>query len=169
MRKQQQKLLTQKNQDAKKSNKSANQNRKNDKSAKVEKKAENVSRETQSNDTEMVIMPIKQAEVKPVETPNLANNISKEEQRKRNAEQRKVTAPIRKILETDEKKLEKLGETLAMLEEKLSDTGLYDDNRKAELLKLLDEQTQIKGQVGEIEERVMENMMALEEMEKGFE
>lgn len=62
-----------------------------------------------------------------------------------------------------------MGETLAMLEEKLSDTGLYDDNRKAELLKLLDEQTQIKGQVGEIEERVMENMMALEEMEKGFE
>lgn len=56
-----------------------------------------------------------------------------------------------------------------MLEEKLSDTGLYDDNRKAELLKLLDEQTQIKGQVGEIEERVMENMMVLEEMEKGFE
>ncbi len=169
MRKQQQKLLTQKNQDAKKSNKSANQNRKNDKSAKVEKKAENVSRETQPNNIETVITPIKQAEVKPVETPNLANNISKEEQRKRNAEQRKVTAPIRKILETDEKKLEKLGETLAMLEEKLSDTGLYDDNRKAELLKLLDEQTQIKGQVGEIEERVMENMMALEEMEKGFE
>lgn len=93
---------------------------------------------------------------------------SKEQQRKKNAEQRKLTAPLRKQIETDEKQLEKLGESLAKIEETLGDTGLYDDNRKAELLKLLDEQTMLKGQIGEIEERLMEKMMELEEMEKGF-
>ncbi|WP_315043253.1 ATP-binding cassette domain-containing protein [Faucicola mancuniensis] len=95
--------------------------------------------------------------------------LSKEEQRKKNAELRNLTAPLRKKIEGDEKQLEKLGEKLATIEEQLADTSLYDDSKKVELLKLLDEQMTLKNQIGEIEERLMENMMALEEMESGFE
>ncbi len=62
-----------------------------------------------------------------------------------------------------------MGEKLATIEEQLADTSLYDDSKKVELLKLLDEQMTLKNQIGEIEERLMENMMALEEMESGFE
>ena len=94
--------------------------------------------------------------------------LSKEEQRKKSAEQRKLTAPIRKKIETDETKLEKLGETLASIEQQLSDTSLYEDSRKADLLKLLDEQTRLKAQIADIEENVMTLMMELEELESNF-
>ena len=94
--------------------------------------------------------------------------LSKEAQRKKSAEQRKLTAPIRKKIETDETKLEKLGETLASIEQQLSDTSLYEDSRKADLLKLLDEQTRLKAQIADIEENVMTLMMELEELESNF-
>ncbi|MFW2178124.1 MULTISPECIES: ATP-binding cassette domain-containing protein [unclassified Moraxella] len=110
------------------------------------------------------------SENKATPTTNQPNtsNLSKEEQRKRSAEQRKLTAPIRKQIENDEKQLEKLGEKLAVIEEKLGDTGLYEDSRKAELLTLLDGQTSVKVDIAVIEEKLMENMMTLEEMEKEF-
>lgn len=94
--------------------------------------------------------------------------LTKEEQRKKSAEQRKLTAPIRKKIETDENKLEKLGENLAKIEQQLTDTHLYDDSRKADLLSLLDQQASIKGQVEAVEEHLMNLMMELEEMESGF-
>lgn len=102
------------------------------------------------------------------ETNQAEKAISKEEQRKKSAEQRKLTAPLRKNIETDEKQLEKLGEKLAKIEEQLADTGIYDDSRKADLLKLLDEQTNLKGQIDEIEENLMALMMELEDMESSF-
>lgn len=94
--------------------------------------------------------------------------LTKEEQRKKSAEQRKLTAPIRKKIETDENKLEKLGENLAKIEQQLTDTHLYDDSRKADLLSLLDQQASIKGQVEAVEENLMHLMMELEEMESEF-
>ena len=90
-------------------------------------------------------------------------------QNKKSAEQRKLTAPIRKQIEADEKQLEKLSAKLSGIEEKLGDTSLYDDSRKADLLKLLDEQTTFKNQIAEIEESLMEKMMELEQMESNFE
>ena len=96
------------------------------------------------------------------------SNLSKEEQRKKSAEQRKLTAPIRKQIETDENKLEKLGEKLADIEAQLGNTSLYDDSRKADLLKLLDEQTRLKGEIEKIEENLMNLMLELEELETSF-
>lgn len=101
--------------------------------------------------------------IKPTE-----KTLTKEEQRKKSAEQRKLTAPIRKKIEADENKLEKLGEKLAKIEQQLTDTHLYDDSRKADLLSLLDEQASIKGQVEAVEEHLMNLMMELEEMESEF-
>ena len=90
------------------------------------------------------------------------------QQRKKSAEQRKLTAPIRKKIENEEKQLEKLGEKLAKIEQQLGDSSLYEDSRKADLLKLLDEQTHLKGQIEAIEENVMNLMMALEDIETNF-
>ncbi|WP_040624960.1 ATP-binding cassette domain-containing protein [Moraxella macacae] len=99
---------------------------------------------------------------------NLSSTLSKEEQRKKNAKQRKLTAPIRKKIEADEKKLTDLSENLTLIEERLADVALYDDERKADLLKLLDEQTKIKGEIETVEERLMALMLTLEDMENGF-
>ena len=57
---------------------------------------------------------------------------------------------------------------LGEIEEKLGDAGLYEDSHKATLLKLLDEQTTLKGQIEAFEENVMTLMMTLEEMENNF-
>ena len=104
----------------------------------------------------------------PRETIDPKSPLSKEEQRKKSAEQRKLTAPIRKKMENDEKQLEKLAVQLCEIEEQLSDTGLYDESRKADLLKLLDEQTALKAQIETVEENLMTLMMEIEEMESKF-
>ena len=104
----------------------------------------------------------------PRETIDPKSSLSKEEQRKKSAEQRKLTAPIRKKMENDEKQLEKLAVQLGEIEEQLSDTGLYDESRKADLLKLLDEQTALKAQIETVEENLMTLMMEIEEMESKF-
>ncbi len=104
----------------------------------------------------------------PRETIDPKSSLSKEEQRKKSAEQRKLTAPIRKKMENDEKQLEKLAVQLGEIEEQLSDTGLYDESRKADLLKLLDEQTALKAQIETVEENLMTLMMELETLENNF-
>ena len=104
----------------------------------------------------------------PRETIDPKSPLSKEEQRKKSAEQRKLTAPIRKKMENDEKQLEKLAVQLGEIEEQLSDTELYDESRKADLLKLLDEQTALKAQIETVEENLMTLMMELETLENNF-
>ena len=71
-------------------------------------------------------------------------------------------------MENDEKQLEKLAVQLGEIEEQLSDTGLYDESRKADLLKLLDEQTALKAQIETVEENLMTLMMELETLENNF-
>lgn len=111
-----------------------------------------------------------QSENNKEETNNKAenNSLSKDELRKLKADQRKITAPIRKRIEQAENQLEKISEKLANLEEKLADTELYEDSRKAELLKLLDEQKQLQKQELSQEELLMEAMEELEEIEQDF-
>ncbi len=104
----------------------------------------------------------------PANVNNELEGLSKEELRKRKAEQRKVTAPIRKRIDKAEQALEKISEQLANLEEQLADTGLYDDERKAELMALLEQQTSLQQDEAEQEELLMEAMEELEEVEGGF-
>lgn len=95
--------------------------------------------------------------------------LSKEEQRKLAAEQRKLTAPVRRDIEETEKTLAKIDKQLLALEEKLADTDLYEESRKTDLLKLLDEQTELQQQHGDNEEKLLLAMTTLEEMEASFE
>jgi ATP-binding cassette subfamily F protein 3 len=94
--------------------------------------------------------------------------LSKEEQRKLAAEQRKRTAPIRREIEETEKALAKIDGQLATLEEKLADTGLYEESRKSDLLVLLNEQTALQQEHSDKEEKLLLSMTTLEEMEAEF-
>jgi len=91
--------------------------------------------------------------------------LSKEEQRKLAAEQRKLTAPIRREIENTEKALAKIDDQLATLETKLADTDLYEESRKSDLMKLLNEQTVLQQQHSDHEEKLLLAMTTLEEME----
>ena len=96
------------------------------------------------------------------------STLSKDEQRKLAAEQRKRSAPIRRDIEDIEQSIAKLDDKLAALETKLADTQLYEESRKMDLLKLLDEQTALQMQHSDSEERLLLAMTHLEELEAGF-
>ncbi|WP_227428958.1 ATP-binding cassette domain-containing protein [Psychrobacter sp. I-STPA6b] len=95
----------------------------------------------------------------PVET------LSKEERRRQAAEIRKRTAPIRKRIDKAEAELDTVNDALATLEQKLADTSLYEDERKSELLSLLDEQASLQQRQSQVEEDLLLAMTELEEAE----
>lgn len=95
--------------------------------------------------------------------------VDKEAQRKEAARRREQTRPIRKNIEKVESQIEKLQPRLAQIEEALADTSLYEANRKEDLLKLMNEQTELKAKLEQYEEQLLELMMELEEMEASFE
>ena len=95
--------------------------------------------------------------------------LDKEAQRKEAARRREQSRPLRKEIEQHEKKLAKLQLSLADIETALGDSDLYEASRKQDLLKLMTEQTNAKQQVEQIEEKMLELMMELEELESQFE
>ncbi|ENU79142.1 hypothetical protein F975_02986 [Acinetobacter sp. ANC 3789] len=104
-----------------------------------------------------------------VEDKPAISKTDKEAQRKETARRRDLTRPIRKNIENAEAKVEKLQPRLAIIEEKLADSSLYDTHRKDDLLKLMNEQTDLKQQLEQAEEQILELMMELEEIESSFE
>ncbi len=108
--------------------------------------------------------PVKsQVEAKPV-----ISKLDKEAQRKEAARQRELSRPIRKNIEKCDGQMEKLHTKLAGIEERLADSALYEAARKEELLKLMNEQTELKAQLETAEEQMLELMMELEEIEQSF-
>ncbi|NDV90776.1 ATP-binding cassette domain-containing protein [Alteromonas sp. 345S023] len=89
--------------------------------------------------------------------------LDRKEEKRREAEFRKQIAPLKKALEKHEKAMDKCAKDLAEVEATLSDTGLYDDDRKAELLALLDNQAQLTQA---LEEHEMAWLDAQEQMEQ---
>jgi len=81
------------------------------------------------------------------------------------AEQRKKLSPFRRKAATYEERLETLQAELAAVEDTLSDAGLYDDGRKAELQDVLNRQAELQARLEETEEAwlaVSEEIEALE-------
>ena len=103
-----------------------------------------------------------------VEKP-VISKMDKEAQRKEAARQRELSRPIRKNIEKNEAQIEKIQPRLAEIETLLGDTALYEANRKDDLLKLMNEQTDLKAKLAATEENMLELMMALEELESSFE
>ncbi|MFW1802192.1 ATP-binding cassette domain-containing protein [Acinetobacter nematophilus] len=97
------------------------------------------------------------------------SKLDKEAQRKEAARQRELSRPIRKNIEKIESQIGKIQPRLVEIEEALADSALYEVNRKDDLLKLMNEQTELKTKLEQAEEQMLELMMELETLESSFE
>ena len=104
-----------------------------------------------------------------IEKTASSNKGDKEAQRKEAARQRELSRPIRKNIEKIEAEVSKIQPRLAEIETLLGDSALYEAHRKNDLLKLMDEQSVLKGKLEKSEEKMLELMMELEELESSFE
>ncbi|MFB0859294.1 ABC transporter ATP-binding protein [Enterobacter cloacae] len=89
---------------------------------------------------------------------------ARKDQKRREAELRTQTQPLRKEIARLEKEMEKLNATLAAVEEKLGDSELYDQSRKAELTDCLQTQAKIKSSLEECEMAWLDAQEQLEAM-----
>lgn len=89
---------------------------------------------------------------------------ARKDQKRREAELRTQTQPLRKEIARLEKEMEKLNATLADVEEKLGDSGLYDQSRKAELTDCLQTQAKTKSSIEECEMAWLDAQEQLEAM-----
>jgi len=96
------------------------------------------------------------------------SKLDKEALRKEAAQRREQTRPIRKNIEKCETQIEKFQSRLVAIETLLADSSLYEANRKDDLLKLMNEQTELKQKLEQAEEQLLELMMQLEELESSF-
>ena len=97
--------------------------------------------------------------------PAASSSQNRKEQKRLEAERRQRLAPLRKKQQAAEKKMEKLQSQLDELENRLADTGLYEESRKDELKTLLAKQAETKADLEEIELAWMELTEALEDAE----
>ena len=103
-----------------------------------------------------------------VTAPPTTSKLDKEALRKEAAQRREQTRPIRKNIEKCETQIEKFQSRLVAIETLLADSSLYEANRKDDLLKLMNEQTDLKQILVQAEEQLLELMMQLEELESSF-
>ncbi|EMJ0106001.1 ABC transporter ATP-binding protein [Enterobacter cloacae] len=89
---------------------------------------------------------------------------ARKDQKRREAELRTQTQPLRKEIARLEKEMEKLNATLAAVEEKLGDSELYDQSRKAELTDCLQTQAKAKSSLEECEMAWLDAQEQLEAM-----
>ena len=89
---------------------------------------------------------------------------ARKDQKRRDAELRTQTQPLRKEITRLEKEMEKLNATLEAVEEKLGDSGLYDQSRKAELTECLQIQAKTKSSLEECEMAWLDAQEQLEGM-----
>ncbi|AMO46876.1 ATP-binding cassette, subfamily F, member 3 [Kosakonia oryzendophytica] len=92
---------------------------------------------------------------------------ARKDQKRREAELRTQTQPLRKEIARLEKEMEKLNAQLAQAEEKLGDSGLYDQSRKAELTDCLQQQAAAKSGLEECEMAWLDAHEQLEAMLQG--
>lgn len=98
---------------------------------------------------------------------NVNSAQSRKDQKRREAELRTQTQPLRKEIARLEKEMEKLNARLAAAEEKLGDSGLYDQSRKAELTECLQQQASAKSRLEECEMAWLDAQEQLEQMLQG--
>nr|WP_314371551.1 ATP-binding cassette domain-containing protein [uncultured Acinetobacter sp.] len=101
-------------------------------------------------------------------TPLSTAKVDKEAQRKEAARRRELTRPIRKNIEKVEAQIDKVQPRLAEIEHALADSALYEANRKDDLIKLMNEQNDLKAKLEQFEEQLLTFMMELEELEASF-
>jgi len=102
-------------------------------------------------------------------TPLSTAKVDKEAQRKEAARRRELTRPIRKNIEKVEGQIDNIQPRLAAIEQALAESALYEAQRKDELIKLMNEQNDLKAKLEQFEEQLLQLMMELEELESSFE
>ena len=93
---------------------------------------------------------------------------SRKDQKRREADFRNQTQPLRKQITKLEAQMEKLSTELATIEERLADSAIYDNSRKADLTEGLQQQTKVKGALEETEMTWLDAQEQLEDMSKAF-
>lgn len=102
--------------------------------------------------------------------PDSSNSAqARKDQKRREAELRAQTQPLRKKITQLEQQMEKLSAALATVEEQLSDAGLYDASRKAELTQCLQTQSKTKAALEDAEMEWLAVQEELEVLTQGFE
>ena len=87
----------------------------------------------------------------------------KKEQRRQEALRREALRPLKQKADQLERQLETLQNSLATVDEQLSDAAIYEEVAKDQLKQCLGEQTALKRQIADVEEAWMEALEALEE------
>ncbi|PDO87286.1 ABC transporter ATP-binding protein [Kosakonia sacchari] len=112
---------------------------------------------------------VQKQESQPADTVKESANSAqaRKDQKRREAELRTQTQPLRKEIARLEKEMEKFNAQLAQAEEKLGDSGLYDQSRKAELTTCLQQQAAAKSGLEACEMAWLEAHEQLEAMLQG--
>jgi ATP-binding cassette subfamily F protein 3 len=113
------------------------------------------------------IIPVKETVATPIVEKSTATSkpIDKELARKEAAAKREQTRPLRSKIEKAEKEVKDHQAKLKQLEQTMADSGLYEASRKAELLKLMEQQQQSLAAIVQLDESLLEMMMQLDELE----
>ena len=93
---------------------------------------------------------------------NTARPVDRKQQRRDQAEQRRQLAPLRQELKSLETRLERLTDRQQCLEQRLSDTTLYQEDAKPELQQVLQDKAEIDRELETVETRWLELSEQLE-------
>lgn len=94
--------------------------------------------------------------------------IDRKEEKRREAEFRKQIAPLKRAVEKHEKNMESHSASLADVEEALADTTLYGEDRKSDLMQLLDKQTLLKQRLEEEEMAWLDAQEQIEQQREAY-
>jgi len=121
------------------------------------------------DDYQQWLSEVQKLENQPEETTKENSNSaqSRKDQKRRKAELRTLTQPLRKEIARLEKEMEKLNAQLSAAEEKLGDSGLYEQSRKAELTECLQSQAAAKSGLEACEMAWLEAQEQLEALTQG--
>jgi ATP-binding cassette subfamily F protein 3 len=98
----------------------------------------------------------------PPKTPGTETADDRKARKREEAERRARLAPLRSAIEKAERAMAKSGAEAAKIDEKLADTGLYEESRKAELLELTARRAVLTRDIEQAETDWMEASEALE-------
>ncbi len=102
---------------------------------------------------------------KPASAAGIEPETSRKEKRQQAAAQRAKLAPLRKALEKTEREMSTIEDKLAAIQDALSDTALYSEDKKSELAELLRQEGELKSRAERLEESWLEQQQALEDAE----
>lgn len=94
--------------------------------------------------------------------------VNRKDEKRLQAEFRQKTKGLRDLVSRSEKAMNSFSEKLQSIEEKLSDTALYSEDKKDQLIALLAEQTELKQQLEDAEASWFEAQDELEQAQEEF-